>query len=203
MAEGFVLTEYFYNRFENFERGEAGFQDVFGDWLFYLDPDKEKKRAEAIQFASNAAPEVVRASNREQAQPADLAEQRLRAGDLAGAQKLAQQALQEKQGDPARALFVLARAATLGKDMNGARTYFERTLEVAREPRLVAWSHIYLGRIYDLQENRETALQHYRAALQAGDNTSETRTAAERGLKQPYEPPVARQRQNGQPEDKN
>ena len=86
------------------------------------------------------------------------------------------------------ALFILARAATLRADMPGARTYFERALEVAREPRIVAWSHIYLGRILDLQENRVGALLHYRAALSAGDTTPDTRAAAERGIEKPYAP---------------
>jgi hypothetical protein len=76
--------------------------------------------------------------------------------------------------------------------MRGARTYFERTLEMAREPRMLAWSHIYLARIFDLQENRGAAVEHYRAALAAGDTTPDTRAAAERGLAQPYQPPTAR-----------
>ncbi|HEV8523814.1 MAG TPA: hypothetical protein VGQ71_04895, partial [Terriglobales bacterium] len=127
-----------------------------------------------------------------QAQLLNLAEQRLASGDAPGAQKLAQEALNRPEEDTARALFVLARAASLNRDMQGARTYFERTLAVAREPRVLAWSHIYLGRIFDLQENREAALRHYRAALAAGDSTAETKAAAERGLQQPYQPPVAR-----------
>ena len=52
--------------------------------------------------------------------------------------------------------------------MQGARNYFERALEVAQEPKVVAWSHIYLGRIFDLQEEREAAMDHYRAAVTAG-----------------------------------
>ena len=36
------------------------------------------------------------------------------------------------------------------------------------------------------------ALEHYRAALAAGDPTPDTRVAAERGLKEPYQAPAAR-----------
>ncbi|HMH01281.1 MAG TPA: hypothetical protein VK555_07690, partial [Terriglobales bacterium] len=67
--------------------------------------------------------------------------------------------------------------------------YFQRALEVAREPKVVAWSHIYLGRIFDLQENRAAAVDQYRAALNAGASLPEAKEAAERGLQQPYEPP--------------
>jgi hypothetical protein len=192
MEEGFVLTRYFYDALIDFEKTPVGLRDAYADLLHNISVGRESKRAEAVVFRRQAAPEVVRASNPAQAQLLNLAEQRLASGDAPGAQKLAQEALNRPEEDTARALFVLARAATLNRDMQGARTYFERTLAVAREPRVLAWSHIYLGRIFDLQENREAALRHYRAALAAGDSTAETKVAAERGLQQPYQPPVAR-----------
>ena len=110
------------------------------------------------------------------------AEQRLSAGDAESAQKLAQQALDEKNEDPGRALFILAEVATHNSDMQGARNYFERALEVAHEPKVVAWSHIYLGRIFDLQEDREAAMDHYRAAATAGSSLPEAKAAAELGI---------------------
>jgi len=78
----------------------------------------------------------------------------------------------------------------MNRDLEGARNYFLRALEVAQEPKVVAWSHIYLGRIFDLQENRDAALDHYRAALNAGGTFPEVKAAAERGMQQPYEPPA-------------
>jgi len=54
---------------------------------------------------------------------------------------------------------------------------------------VVAWSHIYLGRIFDLQAERDAALNQYRAALTAGASLPEAKAAAERGIQQPYEPP--------------
>jgi len=55
------------------------------------------------------------------------------------------------------------------------------------DSRMLAWSHIYLGRIYDIQEKRDAAMEHYRAALAAGDPSADTRAAAERGLTEPYQ----------------
>jgi tetratricopeptide (TPR) repeat protein len=187
MSEGFVLTRYFYDELVKFEQGPTGFQDAFGDMVYYLDASREKKRASEVKFAAAAEPEIVK---REKQTPKllDLAEERLAAGDAETAQAIARRALEDKQDDPARALFILARVSTLRSDIAGARTYFERTLEVAREPRIVAWSHIYLGRIFDIQDNRTAALLHYRAALSAGDTTPDTRAAAERGIAQPYAP---------------
>jgi len=74
--------------------------------------------------------------------------------------------------------------------LDGARSYFERTLEVSKDTRLVGWSHVYLGRIYDLQEDRESALEQYQAALKTTDPSPEIKLAAEKGLKQAYEPPA-------------
>ncbi|HXZ28475.1 MAG TPA: hypothetical protein VEG08_10800 [Terriglobales bacterium] len=188
--EGFILTLYFYQRLTKFEtdKDSVGLQDAYPDMLYDIDVDQVRKHAEGIQFAAEAAPEVMRASNPRQASALDQAEALLASGDAAGAAKLAQQAL-ERQEDPGRALFILARAAALSRDMQGAVSYFQRTLEVAHEPRTLAWSHIYLGRIYDLQQEREQALEQYRAALAAGDAAADTKAAAERGLQQPYAPP--------------
>ena len=80
--------------------------------------------------------------------------------------------------------------------MEGARTYFERALQMAREPQVIAWSHIYLGRIFDLKEDRDAAVDQYRAALNSpGGSLPEVKSAAERGLEQAYEPPQAREPQ--------
>jgi tetratricopeptide (TPR) repeat protein len=193
MQEGYILTRYFYDALVGFEKESNSFRDAFPDMLFAIDLPREQKRAQGIKFASEGSSELVRSASLKNTQGLDLAEQKLAAGDIQGAQEIAQDALDKQSDDPARALFLLARAASLNKDMTGARTYFERTLQAAREPRILAWSHIYLGRIYDLQENREAALMHYNAALNAGDSALDTKSAAQRGLQKAYEPPVKRE----------
>jgi len=194
MEEGFILTHYFYGALVNFEKEATGIKDAYGDFLYNIDLAQEKKRAAEIAFARQATPELVRASKPVVGEHRflDEAEQKLASGDPAGAQKLASQALSDPHSneDQGRALFILARAATLSGDMRSALTYFQRATESAHDPRTLAWSHIYLGRIFDIQENREQALVHYRAALQAGDPTPDTKTAAERGLAAPYQPPA-------------
>jgi len=187
MAEGFVLTRYFYEQLVKFEAEPTGLRDALPDWLHDMDVGREAKRAQSVRFTSAAAPDVLSASNPKSGL-LEQAEQRLQAGDYDGAHKLAEQALTEKQEDAGHALFILARAASMNKDIRGARDYFQRTVEVAQDPRLRAWAHIYLGRISDIQEDRPAALGHYQAALAAGDSTPETKAAAERGLQQPYEP---------------
>lgn len=187
--QGFTLTPYFYQALVRFEKDPAGLRNAYSDMLNAIDLHKEQKRAAETQFAAEADPELLHLSRPAPAAVLQKAEERLGAGDAEGASKLAQQVLDEKSGDPGRALFILARAAAMKRDMQGARGYFEKALSVAQEPKVVAWSHIYLGRICDLQEERAAALDHYRAALTAGANLPEAKAAAQRGLDQPYEPP--------------
>jgi len=194
--QGYILTRYFYNALVKFEQNPTSLRNAYTGLLDSIDVGKEAKRASQIQFADEAAPELLHLA-RPQAEHLLLnAAKQLSAGDPDTAQKLAQQALDEKQEDPGRALFILAQAATAKRDMEGARTYFQRAIESAHEPQVIAWSHIYLGRIFDLKENRPAALEEYRLALNvAGTALPEAKLAAEKGIEKPYEPPSTRQRE--------
>lgn len=197
VEEGFTLTHYFYEALVDFEKQPTGIKNAYGDLLYNIDVDRERKRAGQTRFAAQADPEVVSKSKAGvgyQQQYLDDAEERLSRGDPAGAQRLALQAINDPKAneDQGRAYFILARASALSGDMPGARNYFERAAQSAHDPRTLAWSHIYLGRIFDIQDDREQALVHYRAALQAGDPTPDTKTAAEKGIATPYQP-VTRQ----------
>jgi tetratricopeptide (TPR) repeat protein len=192
--EGYVLTRYFYDALVKFDKDPAGMRNAYTDLVGSIEVGKEMKRASQIEFASEASPELLRLAHPPNGNLLLNAERRLAAGDPETAQKLAQKALDDQEGDSGRALFILAEVATKNRDMEGARAYFERALLTAHEPKVIAWSHIYLGRIFDLKENRDAALEQYRAALDAAGGTiPEAKLAALRGLERPYEPPVAKQ----------
>jgi tetratricopeptide (TPR) repeat protein len=192
--QGYVLTPYFYDALGKFDKTSVGLRDGYTDLVGSIEVGKEMKRVSQIKFASAADPELVRSTDRPGEHFLLDAERRLAAGDREGAQKLAQKALDQQTEDSGRALFILAEVATANRDIDGARKYFERALQTAHEVKLIAWSHIYLGRIFDLQEDRPAAVDQYRAALDAaGAALPEARLAAQRGLDKPYEPPVAKQ----------
>jgi hypothetical protein len=194
MQQGFTLTQYFYERLLPFEKGEIGFKNAFPSMLADLDARKEQRRTSQIQFAAAAQPELLHLSRPKEGRLLVNAEQRLSAGDADTAEKLAKQALAEKTEDPGRALFILAQIS-LNRNIDGAKDYFEQALRATTEPKVVAWSHIYLGRIFDLEEERDTALSHYKAAEGASDQLPEAKAAAEQGLQKAYAPP------NGTQED--
>jgi hypothetical protein len=196
MEQGFILTRYFYDSLVQFEKDPEGIRNAYIDLLGNVDVKKEQKRAAETHFAAEATPDVLHFSKPKDQHLLVLAEKRLIAGDLKTAQELAEQAQHDGHEDAGRALFILAQVATAKRDMAGATGYFEQALKVAQEPKVIAWSHIYLGRIFDLQERRENALDEYHAALTAGGTMPEVKAAAERGLQQPYEPPASAQQQD-------
>ena len=118
------------------------------------------------------------------------AEKRLAAGDAKGAQEQAQQAIEKKIGDQGRALFILAQVAVANKNRDGAAANFQKAIESTKDPKVLGWSHVYLGRILDMKEDREAAMNEYRAALTVSADLPEVKAAAERGLQQAYEPPA-------------
>ena len=192
--EGYVLTRYFYDALGKFDKDPTGMRNAYAGMVGSIEVGKEMKRASLIEFSREAAPELLHLAGPHSENLLLNAERRLAAGDPETAQKLAQQAIDEQEEDSGRALFILAEVATANRDMEGARKYFEQALQAAHEPKVIAWSHIYLGRIFDLKEDRLAAVDQYRAALDAAGRTlPEAKLAAQRGLDQPYEPPVAKQ----------
>ena len=188
MREGFVLTRYFYEQLQKFEKDPTGLKDSFGDWLYNLYLPKEIKRAQEIAWAKDtSSPEVLHRTGRQESLM-DQAERQLASGNVLGAEKLARQSMDENE-DAGRALFLLARAATQRGDMQGAKDYFERTLQASKDPKVLAWSHIYLGRISDITDDRQDALKHYMAALNTADVSTDIKAAAQRGIKEPFQPP--------------
>ena len=99
--------------------------------------------------------------------------------------------------DAARAHFILARADLMSvhageseddaeRTIGEAVAQFQKTLETSKDQRLLAWSHIYLGRMLDLECKRDQAVTEYKAALEVRDGRLDTRLAAERGVKTAY-----------------
>jgi tetratricopeptide (TPR) repeat protein len=190
VKQGYILTRYFYTALLAFEKDPAGLRAAYSDILAAIDVKQQEKAASEVPFARVTSPELVQLSRLEDRRMLVTAEKRLAAGDPKGAQELAQQALQRKIGDEGRALFILAQVAVANKDREGAVANFQKAIEATKDPKVVAWSHVYLGRIQDMKENREAAMNEYRAALTAAGDMPEVKAAAERGLQQAYEPPA-------------
>jgi tetratricopeptide (TPR) repeat protein len=192
MTQGFVLTQYFYEQMIHFEKDSASLKDTIGEMVYSMDVDQQVKRAHHIEFDKEADGEVLGRGTPRKLTGLNLAEARLAAGDVAAASTLALQALTvhadtlESQASVARANFILARAAILTGHPDDAIDGFQKTLATSKEPRLLAWSHIFLGRMLDLDCKRDQAVAEYTTALTVRDGQQDTRLAAERGIKTAY-----------------
>jgi hypothetical protein len=56
------------------------------------------------------------------------------------------------------------------------------------EPDVLAWSHVYLGRMLDREGDREQAVDEYRSALAVTNASDAARSAAQRGVDEQYQP---------------
>jgi tetratricopeptide (TPR) repeat protein len=192
MRQGFVLTQYFYEQMLQFERDPASLKDTIGEMVYSMDVDQQVHRARQIEFDKEADAEVLGRSKPHKLTGMDLAEAKLSGGDVATASAMAQKVLAEKNGaadteaDSARAWFILARAAAMTGHPDQAIDDFQKTLGTSKDHRLLAWSHIYLGRMLDLDCKREEALSEYKLAQTVRDGQEDTRLAAERGVKNAY-----------------
>lgn len=192
MQQGFVVTRYFYNQLLSFERTAQSMSEAIGPMVYGMDVDAVVHAARDITFDQHWEGEMLGHSPRA-FQGLDVAEMKLMQGDVAGASAMAQQAIQNHTGEPGRAEFILARADLMNNQVEQAVAAFHRTLTESKDQRLIAWSHIYLGRIDDVEDQRDQAVAEYKAALDARDGQPDTLAAAQSGLKKPFALP-------GQPE---
>jgi tetratricopeptide (TPR) repeat protein len=166
-ASGLILVRYFYESLAVFEKQDASMTAFYKPMIQKIDPSEEMRRLAKVKYAPAPTPPVqaaVPAAKTEEDRLLDQGDNLFYQGRYSDA-KLAYQGVLEKV-DPKseRALFGLAVVAGNMRKPDLAEEYFQKTLDTARDLRLVTWSHIYLGRLYDLRGKRNDALAQYRAA---------------------------------------
>jgi len=166
-ASGLILVRYFYESLMVFEKQDASMTVFYKQMIQRINPLEEERRLAKVTFVPAPTPPAqapAPAAKTAEERSLDEADNLFYRGRYSEA-KLAYQAVLEKV-DPKseRALFGLAIVASNMRKPDLATEYFQKTLETARDLRLVTWSHIYLGRLDDLRGKRNDALAQYRAA---------------------------------------
>ena len=190
LEKGFILTEYFYRQMIRFEHSPSSLSQSIGPMVYGMDVPAEigKIKNMHIEFASRPATSVV-AQTLPPPDALDTAESKLMHGDPDEAYAIAEKALADHTAHPDRAEYIMAQADLLKGNVPDAVVAFHKTILLSKNPRLVAWSHIYLGRIDDVGGDRKAAIAQYKQALLFQDGQQDTLQAAQSGLKAPYRLP--------------
>ncbi len=108
-------------------------------------------------------------------------------GDLAGALLEFNKAL-EVNKNSSLAHYRVAEVFFLQRNYQAAANAYRESLNGDGEPRWTeVWSHIQLGKIFDVTGQRERATNEYRQALQTNDNTQGAQEEARKYLQKPFE----------------
>jgi tetratricopeptide (TPR) repeat protein len=210
-ADGYVLIRPLVKALAKFEISEPAISFYFPDLLQSIDVISEQQRLQRAKFAaaSDSVParepvEIHEAKSQSAVNSApDLdaelnAAERLIAGrDAVSAASAFGRILEKTPGQP-RALYGLAVASVLQGDADHARTLFQQVVTAGHsespgmrpEPDALAWSHVYLGRMHDLEGDREQAVDEYRSALAVTNAPEAAQAAAQRGVEEGYRPAV-------------
>ena len=211
-SDGYVLVRPLMRALDKFEASEPPMSAYFPDLIRSIDVGAEFSRIKTLVFApaynnedlvaDSKKPPVSGSSGALGLDP-DVAmlladgERRIAAQDAQGATAAFTRVLERAPNQP-RAVYGLAVASILQGDGAHARELFEQVVGatsgttsgamVATDPLALAWSHIYLGRMNDLDGNRDQALAEYRAALAVDGAPEAARAAAQRGIAEAYQP---------------
>jgi hypothetical protein len=202
---GYVLVRPLVQQLQRFEKTEPAMSLYFPDLVNGITAAAEQKRLQNFAFAPPGAAAAKPETTAIAAQPSEL-EQWLVEGDHqialqdAGSATATFERVLAKYPDQPRALYGLAIASVLTGKAERAKELFERLVSASTsragkdsaaaraDPTILAWSHVYLGRIHDLEEERDLAMTEYRAAINVEGAPEAARVAAQRGTEAAYKP---------------
>jgi tetratricopeptide (TPR) repeat protein len=218
-GQGFVMVRPIYAGLSGFEKSEPAMGYYLPDLIKGIDVAAEQRRLRGVKFAE-AAPAGAQApeNNRSGAKPAvaaasaplddDLAEgqRQIAARNGAAAAASFERVLATHPEDES-ATYGLAVASALQGKPDQARDLFNKVIAAAQnplagpgvhsDPSHLSWSHIYLGRMYDVEGKRDLAVVEYRAALAVAGAPDSARTAAQHGIEAGYQTPSRDKQSDG------
>ena len=200
-ADGYVLVRPIFMGLPNYEKAEPSFRGYFPDLIREIDIKTEQSRVAAIHFApaEDTAKKEMESENlaRERARvtalPSDpqaiaaltdgekkLAEKNPRAAEASFKSVLA------KYPNQPRAWYGLGMVAVLDHDADRAEEVFGRLTTgqyaASQDPLVMAWSHVYLARIFQDEGQLDRAKTEYQAVLAVQGAPAQAQQAAQKGL---------------------
>jgi tetratricopeptide (TPR) repeat protein len=208
-GSGYVLVRSIYAGLSGFEKSEPAMGYYLPDLIKGIDVGAEQRRLRGVKFTEAAQPTAAPPeSNRTAVKPAassnplddDLAEGQRQISARNGAAAAASfERVLASHPDDERATYGLAVASALQGKPEQARELFTKVIAAAQnpladpaahpDPSNLSWSHIYLGRMYDVEGKRDLAVVEYRAALAVAGAPDSARSAAQHGIETGYQTP--------------
>jgi tetratricopeptide (TPR) repeat protein len=183
VRSGALLSRQFYDTLPTFEASQEGIRLYYPNLIKSIHMDKVAASFDAAQKAPVQKPHELSEVEKLLAQ----ANSELGNNNLNKAKELFEFILKNHDANQGEALYGLGIIASIQNDRKSAKEYFQQVLKSPSEDRSIkAWAHIYMGRLHDVEGNREDAILEYQAALDVGDNTRNAREVAQRGLKEPF-----------------
>ncbi len=202
--DGYLLVKPLFGALPKFENSEPSMKLFFPDLVRAIDMASETKRLAAVKFApAEEAQTEDQAANEEVARRRNAAapttvpndaevitaltegERRIAEKNPRAAEASFQKVL-TKYPDQARAWYGIGLVALLDHDAARAKQVFGRLTTgehaATQDPLVLAWSHVYLGRIYDDEGNPEVAKMEYQSVLSVEGGPELAKQAAQKGL---------------------
>ena len=201
--DGYVLVRPLFTALGNFERSEPSMRLFFPEMVRSIDVNAEGKRLQTIKFAPASAPvKTDQTASEDVARRRKLApstipndpeaiaaltegERRIAEKNPRAAEASFQRVL-AKYPDQARAWYGIGLVALMDHDGVRAKEVFGRLTSGEHaahdDPMVLAWSHIFLARIYDDEGRADQAKEQYQEALAVTGSPDQARQAAQKGL---------------------
>lgn len=211
-SSGYVMVRPIYAGLSGFEKSEPAMSYYLPDLIKGIDVAGEARRLRGVKFAEAApageavpAPGSAHGAATPSVASADPIEQFLAEGQRqisarngAAAAESFERVL-AAHPDDLRATYGLAVASALSGKPDRARELFSKVIAASKssppegvtgpDPSNVSWSHIYLGRMYDVEGQRDLAVAEYQAALAVAGAPESARSAAQHGVETGYQTP--------------
>ena len=201
---GFIMVRPLVDGLEKFEKDNPSMTYYFTDLIGGIDVASEERRLREVMFAKAPAPTPTPEKPAETAASDKddllaLGDRQIALRDGNAASDTFKKVLVTNPND-SHALYGLAVASVLTGHADESKALFEQVVANsaaagsntqgagAADPSALAWSHIYLGRIDDLEGSRPLAVREYKAALAVDGAPESARVAAQQGVDQAYAP---------------
>jgi len=217
-SSGYVLVRPIYAGLAGFEKSEPAMGYYLPDLIKGIDVVAEQRRLRGVTFAdaspagkadgehaSAAVPKPAAALDPENESLAE-GQRQISARNGAAAATAFERVLASNPND-LRATYGLAVASALMGKPDRARELFAKVIAAVPnsssdagaqpDPSNLSWSHIYLGRMYDVEGHRDLAIAEYRAALAVAGAPESARAAAQRGVDAGYQTPSRDKKSDG------